>query len=105
MLYLPNLIPVSICICIIPCNIPTTLLDIFQPLAFDIAFTALFWGKIQFMWNFLEREKAGHTLRYTQTYRTVEVEDMFTHSTLSEINTNVKNIMWSSLYITVGFYC
>lgn len=57
-----------------------------QPPALDIV--ALFWGKIQFMWNFLEREKARHTFSHTQTCRAVKVEEMLTHST--EINTTVK---------------
>lgn len=62
----------------------TALSAIFQPPVLDIV--ALFWGKIQFMWNFLEREKAGHTFSHTQTCRAVE--EMLTHST--EINTTVK---------------
>lgn len=63
---------------------------------------ALFCGKILFMWNFLKREKTGHTFSHTQTCRTVKVEGMLTHST--ETNTTLKTYMvFFLLYIMCSF--
>lgn len=85
MLLLPNLIHVNICICVMILHyIMMALSAIFQPRVLSAALTALFWGKMQFMWNFLEREKAEHLFSHTQT----RWGRGHAHTALTVINTN-----------------